>query len=104
MNREPKCCMEWLIQKLPSISTTTKSFKIPKIEYIYNRLPINTKSHFGRLGPLGINYKTIDSGCYGKNNRSEEGLEDHVIDYDIAPFVDHYNTFATVDEIVPPQP
>jgi hypothetical protein len=54
MNRESKCCMEWLIGKLPSISTTTKSFKISKIECIHSRLPKNAKSHFGRFGHLGV--------------------------------------------------
>jgi hypothetical protein len=46
--------MEWLIGKLPSISTTTKSFKIPKIECIHSRLPKSAKSHFGHLGLLGV--------------------------------------------------
>jgi hypothetical protein len=32
-----------------------KVSKIPKIVYIHNRLPKNAKSHFGRLGPLGVN-------------------------------------------------
>jgi hypothetical protein len=32
-----------------------KVSKIPKIECIYSRLPKNTKSHFGHLGPLGDN-------------------------------------------------
>jgi hypothetical protein len=32
-----------------------KVSKIPKIECIHNRLPKNAKSHFGRLGPLGVN-------------------------------------------------
>jgi hypothetical protein len=44
---------------LPSISTTTKSFKIPKIEFIHSRLPKNAKSHFGRLGPLGVNWHCV---------------------------------------------
>jgi hypothetical protein len=30
MNRESKCCMEWLIGKLPSISTSKKGFKNSK--------------------------------------------------------------------------
>jgi hypothetical protein len=29
--------------------------KIPKIECIYSGLPKTAKSHFGRLGPLGVN-------------------------------------------------
>jgi hypothetical protein len=32
-----------------------KVSKFPKIECIYSRLPKNAKSHFGRLGPLGVN-------------------------------------------------
>jgi hypothetical protein len=31
-----------------------KVSKITKIECIHSRLPKNTKSHFGRLGPLGV--------------------------------------------------
>jgi hypothetical protein len=31
-----------------------KVSKIQKIEYIHSRLPKNAKSHFGRLGPLGV--------------------------------------------------
>jgi hypothetical protein len=36
--------------------TTSKSFKIPKIECIHSGLPKTAKSHFGRLGPLGVNF------------------------------------------------
>jgi hypothetical protein len=32
-----------------------KVSKIPKIECIHSGLPKTAKSHFGRLGPLGIN-------------------------------------------------
>jgi hypothetical protein len=32
-----------------------KVSKNPKIECIYNGLPKNAKSHFGCLGPLGVN-------------------------------------------------
>jgi hypothetical protein len=28
--------------------------KVSKIECIHSRLPKNAKSHFGRLGPLGV--------------------------------------------------
>jgi hypothetical protein len=41
--------MEWLIGNLPSISTTKKVSKIPKIDGIHNRLPKNAKNHFGQL-------------------------------------------------------
>jgi hypothetical protein len=47
--------MEQLIGKLPSISTSKKVSKIPKIECIHSGLPKTAKSHFGRLGPLGVN-------------------------------------------------
>jgi hypothetical protein len=36
-----------------------KVSKIPKIECIQSRLPKNAKSHFGRLGPLGVK-----KGCF----------------------------------------
>jgi hypothetical protein len=32
-----------------------KVSKIPKIDCIHSGLPRTTKSHFGRLGPLGVN-------------------------------------------------
>jgi hypothetical protein len=32
-----------------------KVSKIPKIECIHSGLPKTAKSHFGRLGPLGVN-------------------------------------------------
>jgi hypothetical protein len=34
-----------------------KVSKIPKIECIHSGLPKTTKSHFGRLGPLGVKVK-----------------------------------------------
>jgi hypothetical protein len=33
--------------------------KIPKIECIHNGLPKTAKSHFGRLGPLGVNVPLV---------------------------------------------
>jgi hypothetical protein len=46
--------MEHFIGKLPSISTTIKSFQNLKIDFFYSSLPKNAKSHFGCLGPLGV--------------------------------------------------
>jgi hypothetical protein len=56
MNCESKCYMERLIGKLPSIFTTSKSFKNPKFNWIHNNLPKKKKKEtlFGSLSPLGV--------------------------------------------------
>jgi hypothetical protein len=40
-----------------------KSFKIPKIECIHIGLPKTAKSHFGRLGPLGVKIGMTSNLC-----------------------------------------
>jgi hypothetical protein len=53
-----------------------KVSKIPKIECIHSRLPKNAKSHFGRLGPLGVNsdiqhFEKNDISNYIQKNHKE---------------------------------